>query len=306
MDNPKDIQEQIGSPAGLRKAVADHIREKPKICRDLVKYQEKLRQLAPLQVPRMGFLPLIPVVKAGLAAWTAYQVYATGKDIVNDQKVQRSWEERNYIDIFSHTLPHLPFWGDAIRGGRALALGDSKGAWLYPVNALFTIYGGKVIGKGSRWIFKKVASESNQLRFWKWLTKQEGTVAKVARNITDTENQSVNFILSGLGKSEARSFAQSMGLSKAQLSSVNSAIKRMTSTSVSKVTQNGSDVVVQIFQQGRNGYQVIETTVRVNGSKQVIQKAYDLKFILLIIMYYKSLISSLISFLESESLFPLL
>ncbi len=56
MDNPKDIQEQIGSPEGLRKAVADHIREKPKICRDLFKYQAGLRQLAPLQVPRMGWV----------------------------------------------------------------------------------------------------------------------------------------------------------------------------------------------------------------------------------------------------------
>ncbi|WP_243018178.1 hypothetical protein [Candidatus Cardinium hertigii] len=82
---------------------------------------------APLQVPRMGFLPIIPVFKAGAAAWTADQVYAIRRDIVNDQKVQRSWEERNYIDILRHTVPHIPFWGDVIRGGRAFHLMIPKG-----------------------------------------------------------------------------------------------------------------------------------------------------------------------------------
>ena len=67
-----------------------------------------------------------------------------------------------------------------------------------------------------------------------------------------------------------------MGLNQTQLSAVNRAIKKMTSTSVSKVTQNGPDVVVQTFRTGRNGYQVIETTVHINGSKTIIQKAYDL------------------------------
>ena len=83
------------------------------------------------------------------------------------------------------------------------------------------------------------------------------------------------FILSGLSKSEARTLVKSMGLPQAQLSAVNKAIKRMTSTSVSKVTQNGSDVVLQTFRHGRDGYQVIEVTVRTNGLKTVIQKAYD-------------------------------
>lgn len=84
-----------------------------------------------------------------------------------------------------------------------------------------------------------------------------------------------NFLLHGLSKSEARSIAHSMGLNQTQLSAVNSTIKRMASTSVSKVAQNGPDVVVQIFRPGRNGYQVIETTVHINGSKTIIQKAYD-------------------------------
>lgn len=84
-----------------------------------------------------------------------------------------------------------------------------------------------------------------------------------------------NFILSGLSKSEARSFVHGMGLSQIQLSAVNSSIKRITSASVSTVKQNGSDVVIQIFRQGHDGYQVIETTVRINGSKTIIQKAYN-------------------------------
>jgi len=87
--------------------------------------------------------------------------------------------------------------------------------------------------------------------------------------------QGGNFILSGLSKSEARSFVYGMGLNQIQLTAVNSSIKRITSASVSKITQNGSDVVIQIFRQGHDGYQVVETTVRINGSKTIIQKAYN-------------------------------
>lgn len=51
--------------------------------------------------------------------------------------------------------------------------------------------------------------------------------------------------------------------------------ERMTSASVSKVTQNGSDVIVQIFRRGHKGYQIMGSTVRINGLKAVVQKAYD-------------------------------
>jgi len=46
----------------------------------------------------------------------------------------------------------------------------------------------------------------------------------------------------------------------------------MTSTSVSKVTQDGSDVIVQIFRRGHKGYQIMGTTVRINGLKAVVGK----------------------------------
>ncbi|WP_243018430.1 hypothetical protein [Candidatus Cardinium hertigii] len=56
MDNPKDIQEQIGSPAGLRQIAADYMSKNPESYNKLFKAQAGLSQLAPLQVPRMGWV----------------------------------------------------------------------------------------------------------------------------------------------------------------------------------------------------------------------------------------------------------
>jgi len=66
-----------------------------------------------------------------------------------------------------------------------------------------------------------------------------------------------------------------MGLTSAQLASVKKAIKRTTATDAIKITQNGPNATIEAFRLGRDGYQVIETTVGVNGSRGVIQKAYD-------------------------------
>lgn len=89
------------------------------------------------------------------------------------------------------------------------------------------------------------------------------------------ENAGSNFVLQGLTKAEARVAAQGMGLPNAQAAAVNSALSRATTTSTVKVTQYGSDVVVQVMRPGQNGFQVIETVVNQNGTKTVLQKAYD-------------------------------
>uniref|UniRef100_UPI001FB1D3BB hypothetical protein n=1 Tax=Candidatus Cardinium sp. cByotN1 TaxID=2699439 RepID=UPI001FB1D3BB len=53
---PKDIQEQIGSPGGLRQIASDHMSKNPESYNKLFKAQAGLSQLAPLQVPRMGWV----------------------------------------------------------------------------------------------------------------------------------------------------------------------------------------------------------------------------------------------------------
>ena len=149
--------------------------------------------------------------------------------------------------------------------------------WLsLATNVAIDAVGGKVVkaglklGKKALGLLKKIYTQCGGDKAVNY------AVAAIPVVVAKGAKATGNFILSGLSKIEARSFVKAMGLSPAQLSAVNSAIKRMTSTSTCKITQNGSDVIVQIFRQGHNGYQVIETIVHVNGSKRVIQKAYDL------------------------------
>jgi hypothetical protein len=55
----------------------------------------------------------------------------------------------------------------------------------------------------------------------------------------------------------------------------NSAIGRATSTSSLEVGRYVPNVVVRIARSGADGYQVIETVVRPDGTKTVVQIAYD-------------------------------
>ena len=84
------------------------------------------------------------------------------------------------------------------------------------------------------------------------------------------------FALRGLlVKAAAREAVEAMGLPAVQAAAAKSAIARATATSTVKVTQSGSDVLVEIFREGANGFQVIETRIGVFGNKTVVQKAYD-------------------------------
>jgi hypothetical protein len=103
--------------------------------------------------------------------------------------------------------------------------------------------------------------------------------SKLADEVVDLADEAVapnrGFALPTLGKSGARELAGNMGLPTAQAHAVNRAIGRATSTSGIKVTQNGPDVLVEIFRKGDDGFQVIESIIRVDGTKTVVQKAYD-------------------------------
>ena len=83
------------------------------------------------------------------------------------------------------------------------------------------------------------------------------------------------FTLTGLTKAAARQAVNEMGLAGAQSEAAISAVSRATRQSVVNVSQYGSDVVVQVMRSGRDGYQVMETIVNLDGKKIVLQRAYN-------------------------------
>ncbi|HLA82761.1 MAG TPA: RHS repeat-associated core domain-containing protein, partial [Thermoleophilia bacterium] len=77
-------------------------------------------------------------------------------------------------------------------------------------------------------------------------------------------------------KAEARAIAEKMGLSEAQAAAVNAAIRRATTSStIDVVPGQAGSVIVRVYRAGVDGYQVIESTMRSDGTKFVVQKAYD-------------------------------
>ena len=77
-------------------------------------------------------------------------------------------------------------------------------------------------------------------------------------------------------KSAAREALEKLGLPKAQADAVNRAIGRATrSSSIDIVRGEAGVVIVKISRPGRDGFQVFEHTIGANGTKSVVQKAYD-------------------------------
>ncbi len=105
---------------------------------------------------------------------------------------------------------------------------------------------------------------------------EAAVLTKAAKSAVETGLKSgEKFVLEGLTKTSSRQLVSKLGLPKAQENAVLSAVTRATSSSQIKVTQNGSEVIVQIFREGKNGFQVIESKISISGSKTVIQKGYD-------------------------------
>ena len=76
-------------------------------------------------------------------------------------------------------------------------------------------------------------------------------------------------------KAEARAVLGALAATEPQRASANRAIGRATTTSTVDISRQGNDIVVRISRPGRDGYQVIEHVVRPDGSKRVVQYAYD-------------------------------
>jgi hypothetical protein len=77
-------------------------------------------------------------------------------------------------------------------------------------------------------------------------------------------------------KAEARRIIESLGLPEAQLREARRTIVRATtSEDVDIVPRSDGAILITRSRPGRNGKQVFEDTIQPDGSKQVIQKAYD-------------------------------
>jgi hypothetical protein len=76
-------------------------------------------------------------------------------------------------------------------------------------------------------------------------------------------------------KAAAREALASLDATDAQLAGANSAIARATSSSTIEVGVEGTNVVVRILRPGGDGYQVMQTIVQQDGTKSVVQLAYN-------------------------------
>jgi hypothetical protein len=83
-------------------------------------------------------------------------------------------------------------------------------------------------------------------------------------------------ILSFGTKVAARDAVEALGLDAAQAAGARSAIGRATSTTTIHLLEGDEGaVVVRLERAGRNGSQVIESTISRTGAKSVVQRAYD-------------------------------
>ncbi|MEQ1919094.1 MAG: hypothetical protein ABL955_07845 [Elusimicrobiota bacterium] len=79
-----------------------------------------------------------------------------------------------------------------------------------------------------------------------------------------------------LTKGSARTALQGMALPPNQLQAASRAIQRATLSDTIKMTLNkGGDLILKVSRPGRDGFQEFEHTISPNGTKQVIQRAYN-------------------------------
>ena len=77
-------------------------------------------------------------------------------------------------------------------------------------------------------------------------------------------------------KPEARRIIDGMGLPEAQVRAARRTIVRATaSEDLEVVPASAGPIVITRSRPGRNGRQVFEDTIQPDGSKQVVQRAYD-------------------------------
>jgi hypothetical protein len=78
-----------------------------------------------------------------------------------------------------------------------------------------------------------------------------------------------------IGKFAARQTLSGFGLPEEQFAAANSAIARATASTDISVELQGSNVIVRLTRPGFDGYQVVESIVGPDGSKSVVQLAYN-------------------------------
>ena len=76
-------------------------------------------------------------------------------------------------------------------------------------------------------------------------------------------------------KAAARSAIERMAASQAAKAAAKRAVSRATTGSKIDIVNEGGSLVVRITRAGRNGYQVIESVIKSDGTKTVVQKAFD-------------------------------
>jgi hypothetical protein len=77
-------------------------------------------------------------------------------------------------------------------------------------------------------------------------------------------------------KAEARQIIESLGLPEAQVRSARRTIVRATASDDLEVhPQPSGAILITRSRPGRDGKQVFEDTIQADGTKQVVQKAYD-------------------------------
>jgi hypothetical protein len=77
-------------------------------------------------------------------------------------------------------------------------------------------------------------------------------------------------------KGQARQIIDAMGLPDAQLEAARRTLRRATNSEDIQVTRSDTgELLVTRKRPGRVGYQVLEDTIKPDGSKEVVQKAFD-------------------------------
>jgi RHS repeat-associated protein len=107
-----------------------------------------------------------------------------------------------------------------------------------------------------------------------------GGYGAVGRHVDDLADVStLTRVAEGVkgSKDAARSAIQGLDLPSAQQAGALSAVRRATTASTIDIFQAGNDIVVNVSRQGVNGQQTIQTVVKADGTKSVVQLGIDKK-----------------------------
>jgi hypothetical protein len=76
-------------------------------------------------------------------------------------------------------------------------------------------------------------------------------------------------------KAEARRIIDSMPIPSAQADAARRTIRRATSSEEIEITLAIGELIIKRSRLGKVGFQVLEDTIQPDGSKEVVQKAFD-------------------------------